>query len=348
MAEYQGKDVELNEPERGDVKKFKVYVKDPKTGNVKKVNFGDKNMEIKRDNPDRKKAFRARHNCDDPGPKTKARYWSCKMWADKPVSDILSEVIEPDEVDVSHVQKHDNLNLDIFDQDDKMHVDVKKALIKNAIEFIKFAKIEDLKFKDIILTGSLANYNWTEYSDLDVHILMDFNQIHSDQEFAGEYFKTKKNLWEERMPVEVKGFDVEVYVQDINEPHSSTGVYSLIKDEWLTKPIDKMIALDIANIQLKAADFMNAIDEIGYSENQEEIIKEINRIQEKLRNYRKAGLDKEGEYSTENLVFKILRHTGYLETLSNIKKSVLTNMLTLENVSMYSPDLADPDLINNI
>ena len=79
-AEYQGRKVKLNKPMRGDVKKFKVYVKDPKTGNIKKVNFGDKKMRIKKSNPKRRKSFRARHNCDNPGPKTKARYWSCKKW----------------------------------------------------------------------------------------------------------------------------------------------------------------------------------------------------------------------------------------------------------------------------
>ena len=79
-AKYQGRTVQLNKPMKGDVKKSKVYVKDPKTGNVKKVNFGDKNMKIKKSNPKRRKSFRARHNCENPGPKTKARYWSCKAW----------------------------------------------------------------------------------------------------------------------------------------------------------------------------------------------------------------------------------------------------------------------------
>lgn len=79
-AKYRGRKVKLNKPMRGDVKKFKVYVKDPKTGNIKKVNFGDKNMRIKKSNPKRRKSFRARHNCKNPGPKTKARYWSCKKW----------------------------------------------------------------------------------------------------------------------------------------------------------------------------------------------------------------------------------------------------------------------------
>ena len=75
-AEYQGREVKLGKPTRGDVKKFKVYVKNPKTGKVVKVNFGDPNMRIKKSNPDRRKSFRARHNCDNPGPRTKARYWS--------------------------------------------------------------------------------------------------------------------------------------------------------------------------------------------------------------------------------------------------------------------------------
>ena len=78
-AEYQGRKVKLNKPMQGDVKKFKVYVKNPK-GNVVKVNFGQKGMVIKKDNPERRKSFRARHNCDNPGPKTKARYWSCRKW----------------------------------------------------------------------------------------------------------------------------------------------------------------------------------------------------------------------------------------------------------------------------
>ena len=86
-AEYQGRKVKLGKPMQGDVKKFKVYVKDPKTGNVKKVNFGHggssvkgKAMKIKKSNPARRKSFRARHNCDNPGPRTKARYWSCRKW----------------------------------------------------------------------------------------------------------------------------------------------------------------------------------------------------------------------------------------------------------------------------
>ena len=79
-AEYRGRKVSLGKPMRGDVKKFKVFVRDPKTKNIKKVNFGDPNMRIKKSNPARRRSFRARHNCDNPGPRTKARYWSCRKW----------------------------------------------------------------------------------------------------------------------------------------------------------------------------------------------------------------------------------------------------------------------------
>jgi hypothetical protein len=79
-AEYQGREVKLGKPMRGDVAKFKVYVKNPKTGKVIKVNFGQKGVKIKKNNPERRANFRARHNCDNPGPRTKARYWSCRKW----------------------------------------------------------------------------------------------------------------------------------------------------------------------------------------------------------------------------------------------------------------------------
>jgi hypothetical protein len=88
-AEYQGRKVTLNKPMPGDVRKYKVFVKDPKTGNVRKVNFGDPDMRIRRDDPERRRNFRARHKCDTATDRTTARYWSCRMWSTQPVSKIL-------------------------------------------------------------------------------------------------------------------------------------------------------------------------------------------------------------------------------------------------------------------
>ena len=326
----------LNKPMRGDVKKYRVFVRNPKTGNIKKVNFGDPNMEIKRDDPERRKQFRARHNCDTAKDKTTPRYWSCKFWSKKPVSSLLKEIISPESIDIKNLYKKNELCPEVWENENKIRPEIRKALLKNALEFIKFSKIENLKYVDIILTGSMANYNWSEESDLDVHILMDFSQISDDDEFIGEFFKTKKSLWTEKLPIMIKNHDVEVYVQNVNEEHSSTGVYSLIEDKWITKPIKQMIGIDVADVQLKAADVINTIDELISSKNDQHVIKEIDRLMEKLRKMRKAGLEKEGEFSVENLVFKILRHSGYLEKLSDVKKEKLTKELSVEGVDESS------------
>lgn len=339
-AEYKGKNVDLNKPMSGDVKKYKVFVKDPSTGNVKKVNFGDKNMEIKRDNPERKKSFRARHKCDTAKDKTSPRYWSCKFWSDKSVSDLLNEVVEPDSIDVSELHMKDELCPKIWN-DEKLNERVRKVLLKNALEFIKFTKISDMKFKDIILTGSLANYNYTEESDIDLHILIDFNRISDDKELVGEYFRNKKKLWSEQYPATIKGHEVELYFQDTSEPHTSTGVYSLIKNEWLTKPIKKMVAIDTANIQLKSAHIMNIIDDLEESKNNIDIIGNVDSILDRLKKMRKSGLEKEGEFSTENIVFKILRNSGYIEKLNKLKENTMSKELTLEGVTMNESNIID-------
>jgi len=307
-----------------------IYLKDP-SGEIKKLKF-DMDSGIKKS---KKKKSKPKIKEEKP------RYWSSKFWKKKDISKVLDEIVDPDSINVDQLKLKNELNPDIWESDDKMYPDVRAALLKNAMEFIKFANLEKAKFKDIILTGSLANYNWHEGSDLDVHILMDITQIADNKEFVGDYFKTKKTLWAERLPIKVKNHDVEVYVQDINEPHASTGVYSILNDHWLTKPIHQMIGIDVGNVQLKAADFMNAIDDLQMSINPEHTVREIERLMDKLKEYRKAGLQEEGEFSTENLVFKILRNNGYLEKLNNLKQNALTKELSLENTDTPMFDYQD-------
>ena len=253
----------------------------------------------------------------------------------KTITEVINDIIDVDEIDVENLKKKDELCPKIWDGD-KMIPEVRKALLKNALAFIKFLELEDVKFKDIILTGSLANYNWTEQSDLDVHLLLDFSQIGEDEEFIDDYFRTKKSLWNERMPIKVKGHEVEMYIQNINESHTSTGIYSIMRDNWLTKPIEDMIAIDIGNVKAKAKYIADMIDEIEEYEDDGERADIIDKFMEKLRLFRKAGLDDGGEFSTENLVFKGLRHSGYLDKLINMKKESITKELSLENNSMYT------------
>lgn len=330
-AEYQGREVDLNQPMRGDVKKYKVYVKDPESGNIKKVNFGDKDMEIKRDDPERRKAFRARHNCDQKKDKTKPGYWSCKFWSDKKVSDLLKEVIEPEEVDVSSIQYHDKLNPLIWNENGTLKDDVRKILLKNAKKFIEFSNLEDLEYKDIILTGSMANYNYNENSDLDIHVILDFSQISENKEFVDEFLRMKKSIWNNRYPIQVKGHEVEMYFQDTNQAHHSTGTYSIMKDEWITVPTKKIIDIDTSNIKAKGAQLMHEIEDLENIKDSEAFLERYNTVKDKIKKMRQSGLEKEGEFSTENLVFKILRNTGYLQKLVDLKEEYLTKELSLNN-----------------
>jgi len=245
---------------------------------------------------------------------------------------LLGEIIDPENIDVEALKKKDTLCPKIWNENEQIHPEVREYLLKNVLEFIKFAKLEDATFKDVILTGSLANYNWHEGSDLDTHIIMDFDQISDDSEFVDDYFRTKKALWGEKMPVQVRGHDVELYIQNEKEPHTSTGVYSIWNDKWLTKPIKEMIGIDTNNVQKKAVEFMKTIDDLEDSANDKYIAEMSDKLMEKLKNYRKSGLEEGGEFSTENLVFKVLRNTGYLEKLSELKYNGLRKELTLEGM----------------
>lgn len=264
--------------------------------------------------------------------KKNPRFWSGKYWRGHDISEILKEVIEPDNIDVSSIQMHDTLNPLIWESDEKIKTNVRKVLLKNAKRFIEFCDIEELRFNDIILTGSMANYNYNENSDLDVHIIINFNQISENKEFVGDFFKLKKRLWEEKLPIKVKGHDVEMYIQDSSDPHYSSGTYSLIKNNWIKKPTKKIININNANVQLKSADLMNAIDDLEKNLNEKDFIRKHEVLKNKIKRLRQSGLNKSGEFSTENLVFKILRNNGYLEKLMSMKNDYLTKTLSLDEI----------------
>jgi predicted nucleotidyltransferase len=260
------------------------------------------------------------------------RKWSSKFWKKNNVSEIIKEIIEPDAVDVSSIQMNDELNPLIWNEEGTLKPDVRKTLLKNAKRFIEFSDVENLKFDDVILTGSMANYNYGDNSDLDIHIVMDFNQISENKDFVGDYLKLKKQLWAEKLPVQVKGHDVEMYFQDSAEPHHSTGTYSLVKNDWIRKPIKKIINIDIADVQLKSADLINYIDELEKEKDSESFIEKHKKLFDKIKKYRQSGLDKSGEYSVENLAFKILRNNGYLKKLTDMKNEYLTQELGLNEI----------------
>ena len=256
------------------------------------------------------------------------RAWSSRYWSRKNISDVLKEVVEPDNVDVSSIKMNDTLSPLIWDGE-KLKPEVRKTLLMNAKRFIEFSDVGDLQYDDIMLTGSMANYNYSENSDLDVHIILDFVQISENKEFIGDFFKLKKQLWADKLPIQIKGHDVEMYFQDSKEPHHSSGTYSLMKNDWIRKPTKKIVNIDTADVQLKSADLMNAIEDLESNKDEKNFLKKHEQLKTKIKKYRQTGLDNAGEFSSENLVFKILRNTGYLEKMVEMKNDYLTNELSL-------------------
>lgn len=243
-------------------------------------------------------------------------------------SDIIKEVIEPDEVDVTSIKMNDTLSPLIWDSQGVLKPDVRKVLLKNAERFIEFSGIEKLKFADIIFTGSMANYNYSDNSDLDVHIVFDFSQLSDNKEFITDYFKLKKDLWAHNLPIQIKGHDVELYFQDSIDKHQSSGVYSLVKNIWIRKPMKQIVNIDTVNIKSKASGLINDIENLR-SENDSDFIRKYGILKNKIKKYRQSGLDQNGEFSTENLVFKILRNLGYLGKMVKMKNDFLTKELSL-------------------
>jgi len=243
-------------------------------------------------------------------------------------SDIIKEIIEPDSVDVTSIKMNKELNPLLWDGD-HLKEDVRKILLSNAKKFIEFSNLENIKFKDIVLLGSMANYNYTEHSDIDVHLIFNFNEISDNKEFVKDYLKTKKLLWDSTFNIQVKGFDVELYYQDIDEKNHSTGVYSLIKDKWLSKPLKKIINIDTKNVQAKASKYMNAIDDLEKIKNDKKFYDEYLKLKDKIKKMRENGLDKKGEYSSENLAYKILRNEGYLDKMVELKNDYISKNLSL-------------------
>jgi len=259
-----------------------------------------------------------------------------KFYHNKSIIELLEEDEDLKSFDVSQLLLKDVLNPDIWLNEDTIRPEIRKILLKNALGFIKFTKISSLDYKDILFTGSLANYNYTDASDLDVHILMDTSQITDNQEFLSEYLDTKKDLWKNVFgDIKVKNHDVELYVQDINEFNVSSGIYSLMSNKWLVKPIKKMISIDTNTIDKKASYYMKKIDKIDstiFDDNEK--LNAIIKIKNRIKKLRQNGLSKEGELSIENLVFKVLRNTGYLAKLMNMKKQIMSRELSLESIDI--------------
>jgi predicted nucleotidyltransferase len=218
----------------------------------------------------------------------------------------------------------------------KMNPKVRKKLLDIANDFIEFLKV-DIIVTDIIMTGSMANYNWSEFSDVDLHIVANFGQFPEEQlPLYEELFTLKKTIYNDKHNLKIFGYDVELYVQNETESHFSSGVYSVLFDEWANKPKQENIKVDTDLIKSKSKQWMDMIDgvlENAKGESVEDAKKLIKKYKDKLKKYRTCGLQKEGEYSDENLVFKVLRRNGYIEKLYNFETEHVDKKYSLKEIS---------------
>jgi len=215
----------------------------------------------------------------------------------------------------------------------KLQPEVRTALLKSAQLFIEYVKV-DFFFSDIIMPGSLANYNWSKYSDADVHILVDLSQFDKDEvPLYQELFKIKKTLFNNTHNIKVRGYDVEMYIEDSSVPRYSEGTYSIMFDEWVSIPKKDSIKIDKDLLRKKAQSWMDQIDMVISQTEKQDIEgakKLLKVLDEKLKKYRTEGLRKGGEQSYENLVFKILRRNGYLGKMKDYETEFIDKKLSVE------------------
>lgn len=214
-----------------------------------------------------------------------------------------------------------NLNPIFWNENLEFDKKVEKKLIDISNDFYNTLDI-DIPIEDIQLTGSMANYNYTKNSDLDVHIIVNFDDYDGDKDVLHTLMRTKAFIWNLKHEIVIRGADVELYIQDKNEEHISTGLYSLYNSEWIKKPEYTDPDVDESDVKTKFEQWKFEISKIrdGLNENltKKEIEQYHNRsekLKSKLRKFRKIGLEEGGEFSVENITFKKLRNTGWIEKL---------------------------------
>jgi hypothetical protein len=251
----------------------------------------------------------------------------------------LIEDLETDKKIVKSFEAKESLTNQIFDGSNgnfSMREDVRKRLLEISNDFIESLSIEFF-IHDIVLTGSLANYNWSEYSDVDLHFIIDFDEIGNPKNSNSiaihnifkEFFDAKERVWNEKHNIKIKGYDVEVYVQDINQEHVSSGVYSILNDKWLVKPERNEPNIDDRKILEKGEEYAKKIDRLVKLSSKQDVVSEIDNLRKKIKEFRQCGLESGGEYSYENLTFKLLRRNGYMGKLLKLKTKITDKKLSI-------------------
>lgn len=225
------------------------------------------------------------------------------------------------------LEYHDELNPVLW-ENNKLRPNVRNALLKFADTWRDYVNIPKMWIEDIIMVGGNANYNYTSKSDIDVHIIINRSNIGDDPKLVDDYLQDKKTIWTLTHDIKILGYPVEPYVQDIKTKFTKgQGVYSLKDDKWLQEPHHGNY--DFKNdkhLKIKVQHYMHVIDHMIKNKMSTD---HFENFKTKFRNMRGAAIQKGGEFSLENLVFKELRNRGYLDKMTKYEKSEQDKSLSI-------------------
>lgn len=221
----------------------------------------------------------------------------------------------------------------------KLNSKVRLKLMDIADDFIQTLNVKWVKPLDVVFTGSLANYNWTKYSDIDIHVIMNYEEVYKNVEFVKEYFEMKKYSWaQDHDSLRIYGFPVELYVEDSNDAASSSGVYSIERNKWIVepKPFDDN-EFDEQYVKKTAAKLMTQVDELSDmidstdDEYKMDVLsKKVKRLNDKVKFIRQKSLKKEGEMGNGNIIYKAMRNAGYIDKLWDLKSKTYDKLNSLK------------------
>lgn len=213
---------------------------------------------------------------------------------------------------------------------------VRRRLLKIAQDVAQSLEISDF-IDDIIITGSIAAYNWHNLSDIDLHILLDFGKVDKNRGLVKKYLDSQKTLWNKNHDIMINDHEVEIYFQETDEPHEASGIYSIMMGDWIKKPVKEKVQMDVAAAEKKADSINNEIETLQnlFSKKKYRLVYGLSeKLRGKIKMMRQSGLAKEGIYSPENLAFKILRNNGILEILSTLKSLSYDKLMSSGDVKI--------------
>lgn len=211
-------------------------------------------------------------------------------------------------------------------KNNKLKPQIRLKLLEIARNFVNFIDIPNLNLRDITISGSNAAYTYTDHSDLDLHLIVNIPQ--DKQDILKPLFDAKKNQYNFTRNIKIKGIDIEVYVQGSEDAHHSAGIYSVLDNTWISEPKQERADINDDDVENKVNSYVYKIQQALKTDNKQK----IEAVKDDIAKIRKAGLEQAGEFSVENLTFKVLRARGFIDKLRNKIRELEDQELSLRSL----------------